>query len=80
MGIPVGRKEFVEHDFESRADTHAELLEKIFRVKDCSVHGSFSLLYCGVSRGNFFIRTVGADHSLHFSQRHEEQVGVASPL
>ena len=73
LGIPVGRKEFVEHELESRANTHAELLEKIPRVKDLQCAWLF-LLYCGVSRANFFIRAVSPDHSLHFAQRHEEQI------
>ena len=63
LGTPVGRKEFVEHELESRANTHAELLEKIPHVKDLQC-AWLILLYCGVSR----------DHSLHFAQRHEEQI------
>ena len=73
LGIPVGRKEFIEHELESRANTHAELLEKIPRVKDLQC-AWLILLYCGVSRANFFIRAVSPDHSLHFAQRHEEQI------
>ena len=73
LGTPVGRREFGEHELESRANTHAELLEKIPCVKDLQCVWLI-LLYCGVSRGNFFIRAVSPDHSLHFAQRHEEQI------
>ena len=73
LGVPVGRKEFVEHELESRANTHAELLEKIPRVKDLQC-AWLILLYCGVSRAIFFIRAVSPDHSLQFAQRHEEQI------
>ena len=34
LGVPVGRKEFVVHELDSRATCHAELLEKIPFVKD----------------------------------------------
>ena len=72
LGIPVGKKEFVEH-------THAELLEKIPRVKDLQCAWSI-LLYCGVSRANFFIRAVSPDHSLQFARDTRSKSGVASPL
>ena len=72
LGVPVGRKEFIEHELDSRASSHAELLEKIPRVKDQQC-AWFILLFCGVS-SNFFIRAVSPDHSLQFAQRHEEQI------
>ena len=56
LGVPVGRKEFVKHE-QSRASSHAEVLEKIPRVKDLQCVW-FILLYCEVSRANFFIRAV----------------------
>ena len=73
LGVPVGRKEFVEHELESKASSHAELLEKTPRVKDLQCAWLIPL-YCGVSRANFFIRAVSPDHSLQFAQRHEEQI------
>ena len=50
------RKEFVKHE-QFRASCHAEVLEKIPRVKDLQCVW-FILLYCEVSRANFFIRAV----------------------
>ena len=73
LGCSVSRKEFVEHEFESRASSHAELLEKILRVRDLQC-AWLILLYCGVSRANNFIRAVSPDDSLQFAQRHEEQI------
>ena len=73
LGVPVGRKEFLEHELDSRASSHAEPLEKIPRVKDLQC-AWLILLFCGVSRANFFIRAVSPDHSLQFAQRHEEQI------
>ena len=69
-----GIKILVEHELESKARSHAELLEKIPRVKDLQC-AWLILLYCGVSRANFFIRAVSPDHcSLQFAQKHEEQI------
>ena len=45
LGVPVGRKEFVEHELDSRATSHAELLEKIPSVKDFAVCFSHSLAF-----------------------------------
>ena len=73
LGVSVGRKEFLEHELDSRASSQAELLEKIPRVKDLQC-AWLILLYCCVSRSNFFIRAVSPDHSLQFAQRHEEQI------
>ena len=73
LGVPVGRKEFIEHELDSRATCHAELLEKIPYVKDLQC-AWLILLYCGVSRANFFIRAVSPDCSLQFATRHEAQI------
>ena len=77
-GVPVGRKKFVEHELDSRAICHAELLEKIPSVNDLQC-AWFILLYCGVSRANFFIRVV---RLLSTSRRETRgaKSGVASPL
>ena len=73
LGVPVGRKEFIEHELDSRATCHAELLEKIPNVKDLQC-AWLILLCCGVSRANFFIRAVSPDCSLQFATRHEAQI------
>ena len=46
LGVPVGRTEFVEHELDSRATCHAELLEKIPFVEDLQC-AWLILLYCG---------------------------------
>ena len=62
----------VEHELEGKHPRRAPA-EDSSREKTCSVH-VLVLLYCGVSRANFFIRAVSPDNSLHFAQRHEEQI------
>ena len=71
--LGVGRKEFVEHELDSRATCHAELLEKIPSVKDLQC-AWLILLYCGVSSANFFIRAVSPECSLQFAERHEAKI------
>ena len=79
LGVPVGRKEFIEHELDSRATCHAELLEKIPYVKDLQC-AWLILLYCGVSRANFFIRAVSPDCSLQFATDTRRKSGDALPL
>ena len=72
-GIPVGRRKYIEHFLDVRVTGQAEFLQKIPLVKDLQC-AWLLLLYCGVSRANFYVRSVAPEFSLQFAQRHDSQI------
>ena len=73
LGTPVGRPEFVVHALSRIAERQGELLQKIPEVKDLQC-AWLILLYCGVTRATFYVRSVRPDLTENFAEQHDEQV------
>ena len=70
LGAPVGTPEFVTRQLEKKVSEHEELLNRIRDIKD--LHCAwFVLLYCATVRANYFLRTVGPEHSHVFAVQHD---------
>ena len=73
LGTPVGHQEFVKQELLKTVAEHSKLLLKIPEVKDLQC-AWLLLLYCGVARANFYLRTVRPELTEEFSQMHDEQI------
>ena len=73
LGTPVGTREFVLNELESKACEHATFLRRIPAIQDLQCAWVL-LLYCGVARANFFLRTISPDLSHSFATLHDNQI------
>ena len=79
MGTPVGTPEFVLQQLEQKVVEHETFLQRIPELMD--LHCAWLLLlFCGVARANFFLRTVSPALSHSFAARHDEQIWRCSPI
>ena len=73
LGTPVGTPEFVEQQLEQKVVEHETFLQRVPELKDLQC-AWLLLLFCGVARANFFIRTIGPALSHSFATRHDAQI------
>ena len=73
LGTPVGTPEFVLQQLEQKVVEHETFLQRIPELMDLQC-AWLLLLFCGVARANFFLRTVSPALSHSFATRHDEQI------
>ena len=73
LGTPVGTPEFVQQQLEQKVVEHETFLQRIPELKDLQ-SAWLLLLFCGVARANFFLRTMGPALSHSFATRHDAQI------
>ena len=73
LGTPVCTREFVLEQLQSKIGEHSTFLNRIPAIQDLQC-AWLLLLYCGVARANFFLRTISPDLSLDFATRHDSQI------
>ena len=66
LGIPMGRREYIEHFLDVRVTCRAEFLQRIPLVEDLQC-AWLLLLHCWVSWANFYVRSVAPEFSLQFA-------------